>query len=98
MNIFLEEILSQGTALKRTLDYITDNFENVFRPIINLAMDGKISRLIFTGMGSSYFSSYVPLYMLKQKGFDVEMLETGEFLLHGFPENNDQAFDKTCII
>ncbi len=98
MNVFLEEIMSQGLALKRTLDYISDNIENGFKPIKNLILDGKISRLIFTGIGSSYFSSYIPLYMLKQKGFDVEMLEAGEFLLHGFPEDNDIAFENTCII
>ena len=98
MNVFLEEIMSQGSALKRALDYITDNIDNVFEPIKNLSRGGKITRLIFTGMGSSYFSSYVPLYMLKQKGFDVEMLEAGEFLLHGFPENVDLAFENTCII
>ena len=98
MNIFLEEIFSQGKALKQTLDYITDNYENIFRPIINLVMDKKISRYIFTGMGSSYFCSYVPYYMLKQNGFIVEMLEAGEFLLHGFPENNDLNFENTCII
>jgi len=98
MNVFLEEIMSQGLALKRTLDYISNNIENGFKPIKNLILDGKISRLIFTGMGSSYFSSYIPFYMLKQKGFDVEMLESGEFLLHGFPEDNDIAFENTCII
>ncbi len=99
MNQFLEEVLSQGIALRRALDYLTDNFESVFKPIRKLVKDGKISRLIFTGMGSSYFSSYVPLYMLKQKGFVVEMLEAGEFLLHGFPdENNDHAFENTGIV
>ncbi|MHA1522151.1 MAG: SIS domain-containing protein [Promethearchaeota archaeon] len=103
MNQFLGEVLSQGTALRRALDYITDNFECVFKPIGKLIQDGKISRLIFTGMGSSYFSSYVPLYMLKQKGFGVEMLEAGEFLLHGLPDkdlgnNNDHPFDNTCIV
>ncbi|MHA1718832.1 MAG: SIS domain-containing protein [Promethearchaeota archaeon] len=98
MNIFLEEILSQGLALKQTLDYITDNFETVFKQIKDLIMDKKISRFIFTGMGSSYFTSYVPLYMLKQKGFNAEMLEAGEFLLHGFPEDIDSAFENTCII
>ncbi len=98
MNMFLEEILSQGMALNRTRNYIADNFDNVFRPIRNLIMDGKISRFIFTGMGSSFFCSYVPLYMLKQKGFNVEMLEAGEFLLHGLPENNDLTFANTCIV
>jgi len=98
MNIFFEEIFSQGMALKRTLDYITDNYENIFGRIKNLVMDKKISRIIFTGMGSSYFCSYVPYYMLKQNGFLVEMLEAGEFLLHGFPEKNDLSFENTCII
>jgi len=35
--------------------------------------------------------------MLKQEGFDVEMIDAGEFLLHGFPVNNDIAFETTCI-
>jgi glucosamine--fructose-6-phosphate aminotransferase (isomerizing) len=98
MNTFLEEICSQGKALQRTLAYLTAEDEAVFVPIQNGVHNGKISRFIFTGMGSSYFSSYVPLYMLKQHGFDVEMLEAGEFLLHGFPEKNQRAFEHTCII
>ena len=98
MNTFLEEILFQGVALRRTLGYLTADDEAVFIPIRNLVREGDISRFIFTGMGSSYFSCFVPLYMLKQHGIDVEMLEAGEFLLHGFPEKNNIAFEHTCII
>ncbi|QEE16451.1 SIS domain-containing protein [Promethearchaeum syntrophicum] len=98
MNLFFEEISSQGMALKRTLDYIKDKFENLFGQIKILIKDRKISKLIFTGMGSSFFCNYVPLYMLKQVGFDVEMIDAGEFLFHGVPENNELAFETTCII
>ena len=98
MNTFLEEICSQGNALQRTLAYLTADDGAVFTPIQNWVHNGKISRFIFTGMGSSYFSSYVPLYMLKQHGCDAEMLEAGEFLLHGLPEKNDRTFEHTCII
>ena len=98
MNPFLEEILSQGVALQQTLDYLAESFNHVFRSLNKLVLEKNICRFIFTGMGSSYFSSYVPFYMLKEKGFNVEMLEAGEFLLHGLPENNDQAFKNTCII
>ncbi|UYP46738.1 Glutamine--fructose-6-phosphate aminotransferase [isomerizing] [Candidatus Lokiarchaeum ossiferum] len=98
MNEFLEEILSQGLALQRTLDFITDNMNVIFGAIKNLVQKKSISRFVFTGMGSSYFSCYVPYYMLKQKGINVEMLDSGEFLLHGFPENPDVIFQNTCII
>lgn len=98
MNVFLEEIFAQGIALQRVFDYIKSNFETIFMSIKKIVMDQQISRFFFTGMGSSYFSCYVPYYILKQKGVDVEMLDSGEFLLHSFPENPEVAFENTCII
>ena len=97
MNEFLQEIQSQPQALLDTLNYIKEN-QTEFQRLLDVMKTDKISRVIFTGMGSSYFSSYVPYYLLNQKGFLAEMREAGEFLMYSFPNIEDTYFDKTMII
>ena len=65
-----------------------------------------MKKIVFIRPENIYNSNqYPPLNLisivtaLKQKGFDVEMLEAGEFLLHGLPdEKNDHAFANTGIV
>lgn len=98
MNEFLKDVLSQGTALTQLLANITENFEGLFTPIRDMLDKRHISRIILTGMGSSYFSGYVPYYMLKQQGFSVDLIDAGEFFLHGIPSELGGALGNICII
>jgi glutamine---fructose-6-phosphate transaminase (isomerizing) len=98
MNIFLSEITSQGKVLSALVDHIAANYMEIFAPVRTLFDDTPISRIIFTGMGSSFFSSFISYYMLKQHGFPAEMIEAGEFLLHGFPALGNRSMDDTCVI
>ncbi len=59
MNKFLAEILEQPSALKSTLDHYVD-FEgkDALESIKRAIKDNNFEQIVFTGMGSSYFTSY----------------------------------------
>ncbi len=98
MNKFLDEILSQPKALSDTLNCVKQYYLVYFQNLKDLFSEGIINRFIFTGMGSSYFGSYVPYYLLNQKGIDAEMRESGEFLLYSFPEGQKEFSKGTAIV
>ncbi|MHA1458811.1 MAG: hypothetical protein ACTSQR_04010, partial [Promethearchaeota archaeon] len=79
-NNFLKEIKSQPQALENTLQYIVGKGSPQFLKLKKIKKKGGITKLIFTGMGSNYISSYLPYYILNQYGIAVEMREAGEFL------------------
>jgi len=95
---FLKEIKSQPQALEDTLKYILGDGKPQFLKIRDFIKKGGITKLIFTGMGSSYISSYLPYYILNQYGIAVEMRETGEFLYNTFPRVKQTCFKDTGII
>ena len=95
---FLKEIKSQPQALEDTLQYIVGEGKPQFLKIRDFIKKGGITKLIFTGMGSSYISSYLPYYILNQYGIAVEMREAGEFLFNTFPRVKQTCFKDTGII
>ena len=98
MNEFLQEILFQPQALLATFLNIRDHYQSEFERLKDLFKERNISRIIFSGMGSSYFSSYVPYYLLNQNGLITEMREAGEFLLNSFPQKENNYFKETAVI
>jgi len=97
MNQFLKEILSQPSALSETFDSLRKDSE-LFSKIVKIFKETDISRIIFTGMGSSFFSSYVPYYFLNQNGLNTEMREAGEFLLYSLPRVEQPELEKTVVV
>jgi len=98
MNKFLSEIKSQPQALRDTFNYILDEGKTQFLIIKDFIKKGGITKLIFTGMGSSYISCYLPYYILNEYGIAVEMREAGEFLFNTFPKTKQNCFVDTGII
>ena len=98
MNKFLSEIKSQPQALRDTFDYILEGGKKQFLIIKDFIKKGGITKLIFTGMGSSYISCYLPYYILNEYGIAVEMREAGEFLFNTFPRTKNNCFTDTGII
>ncbi len=97
-NDFLNEIISQPKALKDTFNYILNEGKPQFLIIRDFIKKGGITKLIFTGMGSSYISSYLPYYILNPYGIAIEIREAGEFLLNTFPEVKQDCFKDTGIV
>ena len=98
MNKFLSEIKSQPQALQDTFNYILNEGKKQFLIIKDFIKKGGITKLIFTGMGSSYISCYLPYYILNEYGIAVEMREAGEFLFNTFPKTKQNCFADTGII
>ncbi|MHA1491227.1 MAG: SIS domain-containing protein [Promethearchaeota archaeon] len=98
MNEFLEEILSQPQALLDTFIHACEKEQSQFQELKDIYKEKNISKIIFTGMGSSYFSSYLSYYLLNQNGIYSEMREAGEFLLYSFPIIEDNYFKNTAIV
>lgn len=98
MNKFLAEVKSQPQALQDTFDYILNEGKKQFLIIKDFIKKGGITKLIFTGMGSSYISCYLPYYILNEYGIAVEMREAGEFLFNTFPKTKQNCFTDTGII
>lgn len=94
----LKEIKSQPKALRDTFNYIVGEGKTQFLKLRDFIKKGGITKLIFTGMGSSFISSYLPYYMLNQYGIAVEMREAGEFLFNTFPKIKQNCFRDTGII
>jgi glucosamine 6-phosphate synthetase-like amidotransferase/phosphosugar isomerase protein len=95
---FLKEIKSQPQALRDTFNYILGDGKPQFLKLRDFIKKGGITKLVFTGMGSSFISSYLPYYILNQYGIAVEMREAGEFLFNTFPRIKKNCFKDTGII
>ncbi|MFX0059599.1 MAG: SIS domain-containing protein [Candidatus Hodarchaeota archaeon] len=98
MNDFLGEIKSQPKALRDTFEYIVNQGKKQFLILKDFIKKGGITKLIFTGMGSSFISGYLPYYILNQYGIAVEMREAGEFLFNTFPKVKKNCFKDSGII
>ena len=97
-NVFLSEIYSQPDALKSTFEYILSESKTQFLKVKDFINRGGITKLIFTGMGSSYIVSYLPYYLLNQYGITIEIREAGEFLFNTFPKTRQDSFKDTGIV
>ncbi|MBD3256014.1 MAG: SIS domain-containing protein [Candidatus Lokiarchaeota archaeon] len=98
MNEFLREIYSQPKALRDTWNHIQEQYKEKFTELRTVLEEKNISRIIFTGMGSSYFSSYPSYYYLIKKGISAEIREAGEFLFYGIPEKDKHSLERSVIV
>ena len=81
MNPFLQEIFEQPKAVKDTASYhYSQSGRNVFRSISDLWDTGVYRRMVFTGMGSSYFISESAACLLNSYGIDACAINSGELL------------------
>ncbi len=97
MSDFLKEILSQPQALLETYEYILTQKTQI-QELKNELKKRNISRIIFTGMGSSFFCAYIPYYFLNKNGICSEMRETGEFLFYSFPKAKSEYFKNIAVV
>ena len=85
MNKFLKEIDEQPAALLRTLDYyIREEGKEKLEEIQELWKKKQFNRVLFTGMGSSYFAPHTAACILSSYGIRSSVLNAGE-LLHYHP-------------
>jgi glutamine---fructose-6-phosphate transaminase (isomerizing) len=97
MNKFLNEIEEQPTALKETLNYYQNgNGIESLKRVIALWKTGKFKKILFTGMGSSYFISYAATCLFNNHNIPSFAINAGE-LLHYQPSLTDSSTLLVCI-
>ncbi len=81
MNNFLEEILEQPKALKDTLEfYSKGNGKDILMKITKVFKSRKFNKIIFTGMGSSYFTSFAASNLFNNYNLESYTFNSSELL------------------
>jgi glucosamine--fructose-6-phosphate aminotransferase (isomerizing) len=81
MNRFLDEILEQPAVLKDTLAfYEHGEGKALLKKAVGLHRDGRISGMLLTGMGSSFFTSYLASCLLNDCGIRSLAIDASELL------------------
>ncbi len=85
MNTFLKEILEQPEALKRTLENYKSEGKNSLNVLKETLKNENFEQVIFTGMGSSYFTSFAAVNLLNSAGIISNVINASELLHYNFP-------------
>jgi len=94
MNKFFKEIREQPTALRDTLLYYQEGSgKERLKDVIGIWKTGKYDKIIFTGMGSSYFISYAATCLLNKYGIKSFFINAGELLHYQF-----SLLDNKCLL
>jgi glutamine---fructose-6-phosphate transaminase (isomerizing) len=90
MTSLLNEIQEQPEALRRTVDAVGASLD-LLRPWTERLQEGKIKRVVMTGMGSSCFAIYPALTYLVEHGIQAIGIETSELLYYYLPLLDEQT-------
>lgn len=77
---FLEEVYQKPEALSLLIDNYFNNDNKELNKLEQILRYKDISKVVFTGMGSSLFASYIPCIYLREKGINAFALESSELL------------------
>lgn len=81
MSHYFSEIREQPQTLLYTYESIQADLKEL-SPIIQKLQQGGIQRILFTGMGASYYAVYPSLIYLTQHGIQAQVVETSELLYY----------------
>ncbi len=85
MNKFLKEIEEQPLALKDTLAWFNQGKgKESLKQVVALWQSGRFDKIIFTGMGSSYFISCAATSLLNPQNITSFAINAGELLHYQF--------------
>jgi len=85
MNKFLNEILEQPAALKDTLSFYESGAGiELLQKATGLYQNNQISGILLTGMGSSFFTSYLASCLLNAYGIPASAINASELLHYHF--------------
>ncbi len=96
MNKFLKEIEEQPQSLADTFAYYEEQGKETLNQVVSLWQSGKYDKIIFTGMGSSYFISYAATCLLNGSEIKSFAVNAGELLHYQFPLLNKSTL-LVCI-
>lgn len=84
MNRFLKEIQEQPQALSDTLAYYEESGKEKLNQVYSLWQLGHYDKIIFTGMGSSYFIAYAATCLFNTGEISSFAINAGELLHYQF--------------
>lgn len=93
MSRFLEEIHQQPEALRELLGYYHGAGRELLEEVAERVRSSE-GKLLFTGMGSSFFAPLAVRYQLLRGGIPVEVWEAGELLHYGL----DCCTEETVVV
>ncbi len=92
MNKFLKEILEQPDALEKTLKYYTeDEGAGALERIKETLGKRHFEQILFTGMGSSYFTSFAAAGLFGSSGIGASVVNTSELLHYQLPRLGEKT-------
>ncbi|MGC8897357.1 MAG: SIS domain-containing protein [Bacteroidota bacterium] len=95
MNKFLTEIMEQPDSLEATLQYyLTGQGEKKLKNVRDLFRKENFQKVVFTGMGSSYFTSHAASCLFNSLGIHSYVVNASELLYYHF----SLVTDKTLIV
>jgi len=95
MNRFLKEILEQPESFSATLEhYASAKGENVLKKVGKLFQTRGFQQIVFTGMGSSFFTSYAASCLFNSLGIRSFAVNTSELLYYHF----SSITEKTLLV
>jgi len=80
MNSFIEEIKQQPLVLRKVIYQYREEYGCILSKIADEYNSGNYNKLIFTGMGTSYFAPLVITHQLSEIGLNPVIYEAGELL------------------
>ena len=85
MNKFLDEILEQPAALKDTVAFYESKAgKDLLQKAIDLYKEKEVTGILLTGMGSSFFTSYLASCLLNAYGIRASAINASELLHYHF--------------
>lgn len=95
MNKFLTEIMEQPDSLDATLQYyLSEGGKKKLENLRELFREENFKEVVFTGMGSSYFTSYAASCLFNSLGIHSYVVNASELLYYHF----SLITDKTLIV
>lgn len=81
MNKFLNEILEQPDAIQNALSfYLSSEGQTLLKRVKKVISENKIEQIIFTGMGSSYFTSHAASSLFNELKIQSFVINASELL------------------
>ena len=83
MSQFLAELMEQPDVLRATLDRCLASGAHCLFQVKRTMQEKKLARLVFSGMGSSYFAPLVVASYLNEHKIPTHVIEAAELAYYG---------------
>lgn len=94
MNVFIEEVCTQAEALETCLNNYFEKNNKTLNEIKNLFNEKRFRRILFAGMGSSYYAPYCVSGLLSRNGIPSYIFDAFDLSRNNF----EQVTEETLLV